>query len=158
MAALDWNIGWDTHSDQIAMTANRFTDQTKGYHRGLTQGATDFLCFFRDMGAAMKDIVVLVGSEFGRTKKQNGSFGTDHGEGGAWFAFGGPTTSGIARDVVSIEDSADVPRDWLPTVTSYRDIVGEIMIRHMSMPQTLVSTIFPNHVFKNEGLFVGNTA
>lgn len=158
VAALDWNIGWDTHSDQIATTANRFTDQTKGYHRALTQGAGDFLCFFVDMGAAMKDIVVLVGSEFGRTKKQNGSVGTDHGEGGAWFAFGGPTTRMIAADVTSIEDSPAVPRDWLPTLTSYRDIVGEIMIRHMGMSQQLVSTIFPGHTFTNLGLFVGNSA
>ncbi len=172
VAALDWNIGWDTHSDQIATTANRFTDQTKGYHRALTQGATDFLCFFRDMGAAMNNIVVLVGSEFGRTKKQNGSTGTDHGEGGAWFAFGGPTkggvatdASGMARDVVSIEDTPAVPRDWLPTVTSYRDIVAEIMIRHMGMPQNLVQTVFPAaapgqpaHQFTDLGLFTGNSA
>jgi uncharacterized protein (DUF1501 family) len=157
VAALDWNIGWDTHSDQIATTANRFTDQNKGYHRALRQGASDFLCFFRDMGAMMDDVVVLVGSEFGRTKKQNGSVGTDHGEGGAWFAFGGSTTSGIARDVATIDDTA-FRNDWLPTVTSYRDIVGEIMVRHMGMPQSLVSTIFPGHTFTDEGLFVGNTA
>jgi uncharacterized protein (DUF1501 family) len=157
VAALDWNIGWDTHSDQIATTARRFTDPTKGYHMGLTRGATDFLCFFRDMGVMMKDIVVLVGSEFGRTKKQNGSFGTDHGDGGAWFAFGGPTTGGIARDVVTIADTS-FSRDWLPTVTQYRDIVGEIMVRHMGMSESLVSTIFPGHTFTNEGLFVGNTA
>lgn len=157
VAALDWNIGWDTHSDQIATTTNRFTDQTKGFHRAMTQGANDFVCFFRDMGAAMQDVVVLVGSEFGRTKKQNGSMGTDHGEGGAWFAYGGATTGGMAQDVTTIDDTV-FNRDWLPTVTSYRDIVGEIMIRHMGMSQQLVSTIFPGHAFTDLRLFVGNSA
>jgi uncharacterized protein (DUF1501 family) len=158
VAALDWNgPGWDSHSDQIATTANRFTDQEKGYHRRITEGANDFLTFFRDMGPMMDNIVVLVGSEFGRTKKQNGSVGTDHGEGGAWFAFGGPTAGVIAPDVATIDDTV-FSRDWLPTVTSYRDIVGEIMVRHMGMPENLVSTIFPGHTFTNLNLFVGNSA
>ena len=129
VAALDWNIGWDTHSNQIADTANRFTDQEKGYHRNMTQGANDFVTFYRDMGEMMNDVVLLCGSEFGRTKKQNGSTGTDHGEGGAWFAFGGPTTRQIAPDVTTIDDDGAVNRNWLPTVTNYRNIAAEIMVR-----------------------------
>jgi hypothetical protein len=46
----------------------------------------------------------------------------------------------------------------VPNITSYRDIVGEIMIRHMGMSQQLVSTIFPGHAFTDLRLFVGNTA
>ena len=104
------------------------------------------------MGAMMNDIVLLCGSEFGRTKKQNGSTGTDHGEGGAWFAFGGPTTRAVAPDVSTIDDTV-VDRNWLPTVTNYRNIVGEIMVRHMGMSEQLVSTVFPNHAFENYQLF-----
>ncbi|MEM9974763.1 MAG: DUF1501 domain-containing protein [Pseudomonadota bacterium] len=152
VAALDWNIGWDTHSDQIATGTNRFTDQSKRYHSRMVEGASDFLCFYRDMGAEMNDVVVLVGSEFGRTKKENGSDGTDHGEGGAWFAFGGPTVRSIAPDVSTIDDTV-VNRNWLPTVTNYRNIVGEIMVRHMGMSDQLVSTVFPNHSFENYQLF-----
>ena len=152
VAALDWNIGWDTHSNQIAETANRYTEQETRYHSRKKEGANAFLCFYRDMGAMMHDVVVLVGSEFGRTKKQNGSTGTDHGEGGAWFAFGGPTTQAIAPDVTTIDDSV-FSRNWLPTVTNYRNIVGEIMVRHMGMSEQLVSTVFPNHVFENYQLF-----
>ncbi|MEL6377848.1 MAG: DUF1501 domain-containing protein, partial [Pseudomonadota bacterium] len=155
VAALDWNIGWDTHSDQISDNANRFTDQEKGYHRRMVEGASDFLTFYRDMGPLMSDVVVLTGSEFGRTKKQNGSTGTDHGEGGAWFAFGGPTTRAIASDVTTIDDTV-FDRNWLPTVTNYRDIVGEIMVRHMGMSEQLVSTVFPAHGFTNLQLFNAN--
>ena len=152
VAALDWNIGWDTHSDQIADGTNRFTDTSKGYHNGLVQGASDFFVFYRDMGADMANIVVLCGSEFGRTKKENGSKGTDHGIGGAWFAFGGPTQHRVAADVSTIDDTV-INRNWLPSVTSYRNIVGEIMVRHMGMEERLVSTIFPNHSFEDYSLF-----
>lgn len=155
VAALDWNIGWDTHSNQISDNANRFTDQDKSYHRRMVEGANNFLTFFRDMGPMMSDVVVLTGSEFGRTKKQNGSMGTDHGEGGAWFAFGGPTTRAIADDVTTIDD-ATFNRNWLPTVTNYRNIIGEIMVQHMGMQENLVSTIFPNHAFENYRLFSAN--
>lgn len=152
VAALDWNIGWDTHSNQIATEGNPFTDPSKRYNERMAQGAADFNAFWRDMGAEMSNVVVLVGSEFGRTKKQNGSTGTDHGEGGSWFAFGGPTQQVVAPDVSTIDDTV-VNRNWLPTVTSYRDIVGEIMVRHMQMDQNLISTIFPNHTFSDFELF-----
>ena len=152
VAALDWNIGWDTHSNQIAEGADPFTDPTKSYHSRMAQGASDFLRFYRDMGTDMQNIVVLTGSEFGRTKKENGSTGTDHGEGGAWFAFGGPTQQAIAPDVSTLDDTV-VDRNWLPTVTSYRDIVGEIMATHMGMDENLIGTIFPNHTFFNHRLF-----
>lgn len=155
VAALDWNIGWDTHSNQIAEGANPFTDQDKRYHSSMAQGASDFLTFYRDMGAMMNDVVLLCGSEFGRTKKQNGSTGTDHGQGGAWFAFGGPTVRQIAPDVSTIDDTV-VDRNWLPTVTSYRNIAAEIMVRHMGMSEQLISTIFPNHAFENYQLFSAN--
>ncbi|MEM6888121.1 MAG: DUF1501 domain-containing protein [Pseudomonadota bacterium] len=153
VAAIDWNIGWDTHADQISTRTNRFTDQDKNYHNRMVRGANDFLCFYRDMGEAMQDIVVLAGSEFGRTKKQNGSSGTDHGRGGTWFAFGGPTQSLIAEDIPTIDDSVIGNGNWLPNLTSYRDIVGEIMVRHMGMSEQLISTVFPDHSFNDLSLF-----
>ncbi len=154
VASMSWNIGWDTHSNQFAGGTNRFTDPSLGYHAGLAAGASDFLTFYRDMGALMEDVVVLVGSEFGRTKKQNGSNGSDHGEGGAWFAFGGPTSRRIAPDVSTLDDSV-VGNNWLPTVTNYRSIIGEIMVRHMGMSENLVSAVFPGHSFTNYQLFGG---
>lgn len=159
VAALDWSIGWDTHSNQIDIdnTANPFSDQGKNYNLRVRQGATDFLRFWQDLGPLMEDVVVLVGSEFGRTKKQNGSVGTDHGEGGAWFAFGGPTNRKIARDVETIDDSV-VDKNRLPTMTSYRDIVGEIMVQHMGMDENLIKTIFPGHEFVDNELFLPQMA
>ncbi len=155
VAALDWNIGWDTHSDQIARGANRFIDPNKNYHRAMAEGAQDMLTFYRDMGPAMRDVIVLTGSEFGRTKRQNGSSGTDHGRGGAWWAFGGPVRRQFAEDVPTIDDAVIGSENRLPVVTSYRDIVAEIMVRHMGMDENLISTIFPNHNFNDLRLLAG---
>jgi uncharacterized protein (DUF1501 family) len=155
VAALDWNIGWDTHSNQIAGGANPFSDANFGYHNRMAQGAEDMLTFFRDMGPDMQDIVVLFGSEFGRTKRENGSRGTDHGSGGAWWAFGGPVRQQFAQDVDSIDDTVIGRANQLPVVTSYRDIVGEIMVRHMNMDEALITTLFPGHNFNDLRLLTG---
>lgn len=153
VAAMDWNIGWDTHSDQIATGNDRFIDQTKGFHRAMRQGALDFVTFYRDMGSAIDDVIVLVGTEFGRTTLENGSTGTDHGHASTWFAFGGTTVGGMGPDVSTLDRSTLINRNYLPHRTEYRDIVGEIMVRHMGMPEQLVSTVFPAHRFVNHNLF-----
>lgn len=154
VAALDWNIGWDTHSNQTAMnSANRFSDQTFGFHSRMRRGATDFVTFYRDISANIDNVVVLVGTEFGRTVIENGSQGTDHGHGTTWFAFGGPTLGGLAPDITSLAVGQLLHGRYVPKVTEYRDIVAEIMVRHMSMPESLVSTVFPAHQFSNHNLF-----
>jgi uncharacterized protein (DUF1501 family) len=159
VAALDWNIGWDTHSNQADQASgNRFTDQDFNYHRRMREGANDFLTFNRDMAANMQNVVVLVGTEFGRTVIENGSQGTDHGHGSSWFAFGGPTTGGVAPDITSLAIDQLRNNRYVPTVTEYRDIVAEIMVRHMSMPEALVSEVFPSHQFMNHNLFTRNVA
>ncbi len=153
VAAMDWNIGWDTHSNQISGGADRFINPNFGYHRRMREGANDFLTFFRDMSDLIDDVVVIVGTEFGRTVIENGSRGSDHGHGSTWFAFGGPTVPGVGPDVSTLDTGSLRSGRYMPTVTDYRDVVAEIMIRHMGMPQGLVSTIFPNHSFVNHNLF-----
>lgn len=153
VAALDWNIGWDTHGGQIGNGNTPITDQNYSYNRNMRNGALDFLTFYRDMGAQISDVVVLVCTEFGRTVMENGSRGTDHGHSGTWFSFGGPSTSLVAPDVPTIDLDILGERNKLPTVVNYRDLVGEIMVRHLGMSDGLVSTVFPNHSFKNENLY-----
>ncbi|MDX8350554.1 DUF1501 domain-containing protein [Cognatiyoonia sp. IB215446] len=153
VAAIDWNIGWDTHANQIPGSANRFTDQNFNYHRRMREGATDFLTFYRDIANILDDVVVIVGTEFGRTVLENGSRGTDHGHSSSWFAFGGPTAPGVADDITTLDRDQLRSSRFTPTRTEYQDIVGEIMIRHMNMDPNLVSTVFPGHTFTNHNLF-----
>ncbi|PJI85196.1 secreted protein [Yoonia maricola] len=156
VAALDWNIGWDTHTNQTAGGSRPFTDQSFSYHSGMTAGARNFVTFFRDMGALLDNVVVLVCTEFGRTVRQSGT-GTDHGDASSWFAFGGPTQGGMADDVANLSEENLNSRRYLPVINDYRDVAAEIMVRHVGMPEDLISTVFPGQVFTDNGFFTRPT-
>lgn len=153
VAAIDWNIGWDTHSNQIAEGANPFADQGKRYHSRMLEGANDFLTFWRDMADMRDDVVVLAGTEFGRTVIENGSFGTDHGHGGSWIAFGGSTVGGMAPDVASLDPTNLRSSRFMPTAVDYRDLVGEIMVRHMGLSDAALAAVLPGFNVTDRGLF-----
>lgn len=154
VAALDWNIGWDTHSNQLPANMNgQFGNQNVRYHQRIREGATDFKVFYQDISTIIDNVVVLVGTEFGRTVIENGTRGTDHGKGSSWFAFGGPTRGGVGPDITSLARDQLFQNRFVPTRTEYRDLVAEIMVRHMSMPEALVTRVLPGHNFTNHGLF-----
>ena len=73
--------GWDTHVNQGAAIGQ------------LALRLTDFLqsisALVADLGDRMDDVVILTMLEFGRTVRQNGTGGSDHGHAGAMFAIGG---------------------------------------------------------------------
>ena len=50
--------------------------------------------FYQDLGDRMADVAVVTMSEFGRTAKENGNRGTDHGHANVMFAFGGGIRGG----------------------------------------------------------------
>ena len=154
VAALDWNIGWDTHANQYWTGSDRFSDQNFFYHSAMRRGATDLLCFYRDMGQLMDDVIVFVGTEFGREVRENGSRGSDHGFGGACFAFGGNTKKTMADDVTNLNPENILDGRYMPVLTNYWDIAAEALIRHMGMSQNLVSTVFPGHTFTDNRFFV----
>ena len=72
-----------TRADRTGQIANRLDD----FARGLA-------AFARDMGDRMADVVVVTMSEFGRTVKENGNRGTDHGHGNAMLILGGNVKGG----------------------------------------------------------------
>ncbi len=154
VAAVDWSNSWDTHENLLKPGEDPI-NQANGYHRGLQAGAQDLVAFYRDLGPLIDDVVVIVGSEFGRTVRENGSFGTDHGNGGAWFAFGGPTAGGIYGEFGSLDpaDNQLLGRNYLPVVMNYKDITAEVMIRHLGLNESQVSTMFPGHTFTNYSMF-----
>jgi len=131
VAFIDTSNGWDTHQDE--------SGRLPGLLNGLGGGLA---AFYRDMGDRMQDIVVLTMSEFGRTARENGNRGTDHGHANFMFALGGAVKGakiygkwpGLAKEQLN-ED-----RD-LALTTDFRDVLAEIVVRHLQCRNA--STVFP---------------
>jgi uncharacterized protein (DUF1501 family) len=126
--------GWDTHVSQ-------------GNERGelalrLEELAKGLAAFDRDLGDRMADVVVITMSEFGRTVRENGSRGTDHGHGTAMLALGGPVQGGrvLGRWPGLQREQLFEGRD-LAVTTDFRDLFGEIALRHLGVPAG--ASLFP---------------
>jgi uncharacterized protein (DUF1501 family) len=126
--------GWDTHVNQGGATgqmANRLKELADG-----------LAAFYRDLGDKMSDVVVLTMSEFGRTVRENGNGGTDHGHANVMFVLGGLVRGGkvycrwpgLAQEVLYEGRDLDL-------TTDYRAVCGEVIARHLG--QRDLTKIFP---------------
>jgi uncharacterized protein (DUF1501 family) len=126
--------GWDTHANQgtaRGQLANRLQD--------FSQGIT---ALYRDLGDRMRNVVILTMTEFGRTIRQNGSGGTDHGHASCLFALGGPVKGGKVYGKWPGLATAQLyeGRD-LALTTDFRDVFAEVAARHMGAAN--LNSIFP---------------
>jgi uncharacterized protein (DUF1501 family) len=130
--------GWDTHANQGA--ANGALAQR------LTELGNGLAALHKDMGEKMSDVLVLTMSEFGRTARQNGNRGTDHGHGTAFFALGGGVRGGrVLGDWPGLStDKLFEGRD-LAITTDYRDFFAEACVRHMGVAEAELAKVFPGH-------------
>ncbi len=128
--------GWDTHNNQGGATgqlANRLNDF-----------ASAIAALTVDLGDRMEDVVILTMSEFGRTARQNGSGGTDHGHGGAMFAIGGAVKGGkVYGKWPGLEREQLYEGRDLALTTDMRTVFSEIAARHLGA--TKLDTIFPGY-------------
>ena len=81
--------GWDTHVNQVG--AKSTVGQLANL---LTEFGQALAAFYTDLGDRMQDVTVVTMSEFGRTAKENGTRGTDHGHANVMFAMGGSIQGG----------------------------------------------------------------
>lgn len=130
--------GWDTHANQGAgegQLANRLRELGAG-----------LAALHRDLGAKMSDVLVLTMSEFGRTARQNGNRGTDHGSGTAFFALGGGVRGGrVLGDWPGLAPDRLFEGRDLAITTDYRDFFAEACVRHMGVAESGLANIFPGH-------------
>jgi uncharacterized protein (DUF1501 family) len=128
--------GWDTHVNQ-------------GNSRGqlgnlLQQFGSAIAAFYQDLGQRMDDVLVLTMSEFGRTVRENGNRGTDHGHANAMLVLGNRVRGGkvYGRWPGLKSDQLNEGRD-LALTTDFRDVFGEIANRHLG--NTNLQTVFPGY-------------
>ena len=127
--------GWDTHANQggaAGQLANRFTE----FSRGLA-------ALYQDLGDRMADIVILTMSEFGRTVRQNGNRGTDHGHATCFMVMGGPIAGGkvYGKWPGLAHEQLYEGRD-LALTTDYRDVFAEVAQKHLGARD--LTKIFPD--------------
>ncbi|MDR3411905.1 MAG: DUF1501 domain-containing protein [Formivibrio sp.] len=128
--------GWDTHVGEGGSSgylANRFDE----LGRGLAAYATE-------MGSHWRNTVVVVISEFGRTFRENGNRGTDHGHGTVYWVLGGNIRGGrIAGDQIKVNRANLFQDRDFPVLNDYRAILGGLLGRLYDLSPAQIDTVFP---------------
>jgi uncharacterized protein (DUF1501 family) len=126
--------GWDNHVNEGGVQG-----QLSNLLKDLGQGLA---AFHQDMGDRMQDIVFVTMSEFGRTAKENGNRGTDHGHANCMFVMGGDVKGGrVYGQWPGLSDhQLNEGRD-LALTTDFRCVVGEALTKHIGVKD--LSTVFP---------------
>jgi uncharacterized protein (DUF1501 family) len=137
--------GWDTHVGQGAGTgylANRLAELGKG-----------LAAYADEMGPAWNDSTVVVVSEFGRTFKENGNRGTDHGHGSVYWVLGGAVRGGrvVGEQVAVAPASLFQNRDY-PVLNEYRSLLGGLFTRLYGLSPAQVQQVFPGAAPRDLGL------
>jgi uncharacterized protein (DUF1501 family) len=137
--------GWDTHVNQGGAQGQMATLLTS-----LSQGLAGFI---EQMGPAWNRTVVVVLSEFGRTFRENGTRGTDHGHGSVYWVMGGALSGGrLAGEQVDVTPKTlNQNRDW-PVLTEYRGLLSGLFKRMYSLDSARLARIFPGAVPADLGL------
>ena len=129
-------LGWDTHAGQAPVLQNLLGDF-----------AQSLAAFHQDLGARMANVTVVSMSEFGRTVKENGNRGTDHGHANVMFALGADVAGGKVYgqwpglEVEQLYENRD-----LAVTTDFRDVLASVIQHHAGTPD--LARIFPGHQAK----------
>ncbi len=126
--------GWDHHVNEGAAEG-----QLANVLRDFSQSIA---AFWTDLGSLAEDTVVVTMSEFGRTARENGNRGTDHGHANVMFVLGGAVRGGRVYgrwpglDPSQLNDGRD-----LALTTDFRTVLGEAVSRHLGNQN--LSAVFP---------------
>ncbi len=135
--------GWDTHFNQGAETGT--------FARNVGDLSNSITAFWTDLATFQDDVEVMTMTEFGRTVRQNGSNGTDHGRASCLFLLGNNVNGGKIHGIVpelsaeNLEDRRD-----LPVTTDFRAVFTEVAAGHLKIKNN--SKLFPDWDGKNIGV------
>jgi len=126
--------GWDNHVNEGG-SQGQLSNLLKDLGQSLA-------AFHQDLGDRMENVVVVTMSEFGRTAKENGNRGTDHGHANCMFVMGGDVKGGKVHgkwpglNDHQLNDGRD-----LALTSDFRSVVSEILARHMGVRD--LAPVFP---------------
>lgn len=133
--------GWDHHVAEGG-ARGQLANRLEEFGQGLA-------AFWQDLGERRGEVVVLTMTEFGRTVRENGNAGTDHGHASVMFVLGGPVRGGkvYGRWPGLAPEQLFEGRD-LALTTDFRDLFAEVAVRHLGVPWT--APLFPGYRIRPE--------
>jgi uncharacterized protein (DUF1501 family) len=148
IAALELG-GWDTHANQGSVNG-RLSNQLKTLDAGLA-------ALKDSLGSRWSNTVVIAASEFGRTAKENGTKGTDHGTGNIMLVAGGAMANKVSKMSSSGASGGRVIANWpglsqqnlyqgrdLKPTIDMRGVIKGVLNQHLSINNEQLEEIFPN--------------
>jgi uncharacterized protein (DUF1501 family) len=126
--------GWDTHFNQGA--------ENGIFARNIGDFSKSITAFWSDLEVYQDDVTVMTMTEFGRTVKQNGTRGTDHGRASCSFILGNDVNGGVVHgnmkplSIENLEDGRD-----LAVTTDFRSVFSEVSGRHLMIRRE--TAVFP---------------
>lgn len=151
LMASDYNLGfvdvggWDTHVNQGGAKGD-LANRLGSLAQGLAQLPDA-------MGTAWRDTTVVVVSEFGRTFRQNGNRGTDHGHGTVYWVLGGAVRGGrVVGEQVSVDAGHLFQNRDYPVLNEYRAVLGGLFAKQFGLRPAQLSKVFAGVTPRDLGL------
>jgi uncharacterized protein (DUF1501 family) len=129
--------GWDTHANQGAASGQ--------LARRLAPLGLGLATLAQRLGPLFEHTTIVVMSEFGRTARQNGNAGTDHGHGNAMWLLGGRVAGGsVYGDWQGVGDAALNEGRDLPVSTDFRAVLAQVAEKHLRLADGQLARLFPD--------------
>jgi uncharacterized protein (DUF1501 family) len=128
--------GWDTHAGEGG-AQGQLSNRLRDYAQAIA-------AFAKDLGSRMADVTLVTMSEFGRTVKENGNRGTDHGHANAMLLLGGGVKGGkVYGRWPGLDESHLYENRDVAVTTDFRDVFAEILTKRMEIAN--LAAVFPGY-------------
>jgi uncharacterized protein (DUF1501 family) len=131
--------GWDHHVNEVGPRPSEGQLAQRLAEFGQTLAA-----FWKDLGDRMADVALVTMSEFGRTARENGNRGTDHGHANVMFVMGGAVRGGkVYGDWPGLAPEQLYESRDLALTTDFRAVLAELVETHLGNRN--LTHVFPNY-------------
>ena len=127
--------GWDTHINEPGIL-----------NRSLPPLGEGLATLANNLGSVYNDTIIVVMSEFGRTARENGNKGTDHGHGNVMWLLGGGVKGGkVYGDWTGLSEAYLYQKRDLPVTTDFRTAIALILSQHLQINSQQLASVFPDY-------------
>lgn len=127
--------GWDHHTNE-GSTQGQLANLSREFSQAIA-------AFWSDLGDLGEDTIVISMSEFGRTARENGTRGTDHGHANVMFVLGGPVKGGkVYGKWPGLDERHLYEGRDLEVTADFRTVLSECISEHLGC--TDIASVFPN--------------